>query len=366
MENKIHVAFLLSRILVDGGIPRVTAMLTQKLSKDDRFKIYVISYQPIQEGGYDWSSNIQYYELVDEGVKMKKGIFTAAKKIRTILTDNNINILISCGQEIGPLGALSTLSKKTKFVYWSHSSFKGKTHSKFKKINELITTCFTDIVVSLTKVDKINYSKGSLAKKVIQIYNPVDPALLKLTHNYKPDTNRIISVGRLSFQKNFLLLIDVAKKLVELNPNFQWHIYGDGYQKDELKEKIYRCGLRNHVILKGHITSIYRLYHEYSLMVMTSRFEGFPMSLIEGLATKLPLISFDVPTGPNEIINNGCNGFLIESENIQEMSTKINQLLNDPEKCKTFSQSAFKSCEKFEMTTIYEKWVSLFKMLDNV
>ncbi|WP_089261653.1 glycosyltransferase family 4 protein [Maribacter sedimenticola] len=360
MKNKIQVAFLLSRILVDGGITRVTAMLTQQFANDERFHIHVISYQPIQKGGYHWDSNLSYYELVGEGVKMKRGIFKATSKLRKILTQQNITTLISCGQEIGPLGALSTLGKSTKFVYWSHSSFKGKTHSKFKILNELFTTTFADVIISLTKVDKINYKKGTLAKKVVQIYNPVDPTLLEQTHNYNPSLNKIISVGRLSFQKNFLLLIDVAKKVIISNPNIQWDIYGDGYQRDELKNKIHEYGLEQHVILKGHATNIYEIYKNYSLMVMTSRFEGFPMSLIEGLATKLPLISFDIPTGPNEIIEEGVNGFLIEPENVDAMAYKIEELLSDQNKLNSFSKAAFKSSEAFSMKTIYDKWVSLF------
>tara|TARA_R110002074_G_scaffold203432_1_gene371320 strand:+ start:11397 stop:12494 length:1098 start_codon:yes stop_codon:yes gene_type:complete len=360
MENKIHVAFLLSRILVDGGITRVTAMLTKQFAHDDRFHIHVISYQTIQKGGYNWDADLSYYELVDEGVKMKKGIFKATAKLRSILAEQKIKVLVSCGQEIGPLGALGTLGKATKFVYWSHSSFKGKTHSKYKILNELFTAAFTDVIISLTKVDKINYKKGTLTKNVVQIYNPVDPSLLEQSHNYNANTNKIISVGRLSFQKNFLLLIDVAKKVLESNPNIQWDIYGDGYQENEIRSKIQEYGLEQQVILKGHVANIYEIYKEYSLMVMTSRFEGFPMSLIEGLATKLPLISFDIPTGPNEIIDEGVNGFLIKPEDVDEMAFKIKELISDENQLNTFSKAAYTSSEAFSMNTIYNQWVSLF------
>ena len=360
MENKIHVAFLLSRILVDGGITRVTAMLTKQFAHDDRFHIHVISYQTIQKGGYNWDADLSYYELVDEGVKMKKGIFKATAKLRSILTEQKIKVLVSCGQEIGPLGALGTLGKATKFVYWSHSSFKGKTHSKYKILNELFTAAFTNVIISLTKVDKINYKKGTLTKNVVQIYNPVDPSLVEQSHNYNARTNKIISVGRLSFQKNFLLLIDVAKKVLESNPNIQWDIYGDGYQENEIRSKIQKYGLEQQVILKGHVANIYEIYKEYSLMVMTSRFEGFPMSLIEGLATKLPLISFDIPTGPNEIIDEGVNGFLIKPEDVDEMAFKIKQSISDENQLNTFSKAAYTSSEAFSMNTIYNQWVSLF------
>ena len=93
---------------------------------------------------------------------------------------------------------------------------------------------------------------------------------------------------------------------------------------------------------------------------MTSRFEGFPMSLIEGLATKLPLISFDIPTGPNEIIDEGVNGFLIKPEDVDEMAYKIIELLSDENKLNTFSEAAFISSEAYSMKSIYNQWASLF------
>ncbi len=363
MAKKINVAFLLTRIREKGGISRVTSIISKELAKDERFNIHLVSYQKREESGYDWDQNLFYHELVDARVKMKRGMLKANKRLRKIIAQNGIQIVVSCGQEVGPLGVLCTRFGKTKLVYWSHSSFKGKTHSKFKVANEYFTTSFADVVVSLTKTDKVNYKKGTLAKKVIQIYNPVDGRLLGSQSTYDADSHKIISVGRLVFQKNFLLLVDVAKLVLESNPKASWHIFGSGYLEQEIQEKIVANGLQGRLILEGQSDNLYNQYGEHAMLVMTSRFEGFPMSLLEGMACKLPLVSFDIPTGPNEIIRDGENGYLIPPNDITAMANKIDDLLKNRERRIAFSHASQEQIGMFGLPQIVDEWSTLFKSL---
>lgn len=366
MAEKINIVFLLSRIMEKGGISRVTSIISNELGKDDQFDIHLVSYQKQMEEGYVWNKKLSYHNLVEVGVTMKRGIWKANKKLRQIIRQNNIHIVISCGQEVGPLGVMATRWGKTKFIYWSHSSFKGKTHSKFKKMNELFTTSFTHAVVSLTKTDQVNYKKGTLAKRVVQIYNPIDSRLLQKNSSYNPDSRKIISVGRLSDQKNFLLLVDVAKIVLDKHRDVEWHIYGSGDQETEILGKIKKNNLVGRLHLMGQARNLYDLYQEYSMLVMTSKFEGFPMSLIEGLASKLPLVSFDIPTGPNEIIKDGINGYLIPPNDVEAMSDKIDVLLENRAKRIAFSKATVGSVQNFGMEIIIDQWKSLFdSLVDN-
>ncbi|RKR07184.1 glycosyltransferase involved in cell wall biosynthesis [Maribacter vaceletii] len=364
MEKKINILFLLSRITERGGIARVTSIITDQLLNEKDFNIHIASYQKKEDNGYKWNQNIHFHHLLDSRIKMKYGIIKANKKLRNIIHTNNINIVVSCGQEVGPLGVLATRLNHVKLVYWSHSSFKGKTHSKFKVFNEYFTSLFTNVIVSLTKTDELNYKNKTFAKKVTQIYNPIDISLMSKNRTYKPNTNKIISVGRLSSQKNFLTLVDVAKKVLSKNNNLYWHIYGSGYQEEEILKKIKTNNLEGRLVLMGQTNHLYDLYNDYSLMVMTSNFEGFPMSLIEGLACNLPLISFDIPTGPNEIITDSQNGYLIPHNDIDAMSIKINIMLKDIDKRISFSNEAKNKINNFSIQTIIQQWVSLFNSLN--
>lgn len=292
-------------------------------------------------------------------IPMKKGIFRASRKLRTIVKDNDIDLLISCGAIVGPLGVFGTLFNNTSLIYWSHSSFRGTSKKQFRLFNEHFTAVFAKCIVSLTKTDEINYKKHTAAKKVIQIYNPIDSRLENTHFSYNSESKKIISVGRLTYQKNFEALVDVAEIVLKHNSGYTWDIYGSGEDEEKLKKKIEEKKLVGKLNLKGQSDKLYELYNDYCLMVMTSRYEGFPMSLIEGLACNLPLISFDIPTGPNEIIKNEQNGYLIEPFKVTEMAEKILQLLANSELRIHFSNNSNMYIDQFNIDFILSKWYKL-------
>lgn len=123
-------------------------------------------------------------------------------------------------------------------------------------------------------------------------------------------------------------------------------------------------GLTERVTLKGNSSNMYSLYDDYAIMVMTSRYEGFPMVLIEAASRGLPLVSFDIHTGPNEIIVNGVNGYLINKGDVVGMSEKISLLIQDPALRRAFSQEAIKSVERFREQQAIDRWIELIKELD--
>ena len=189
--------------------------------------------------------------------------------------------------------------------------------------------------------------------KVDYIYNPVE----KINNGVcNIDSKQIISVGRLTYQKGFDLLCEVANNVLKENKQWKWTILGDGEDKEKLQAKIREYGLEDRLILKGNVSNIEDYYKNSSLYVMTSRFEGLPMTLLEAKTYKLPIVSFNCLTGPSEIVKNNVNGLLINPENVEAMSDKLNILLKDEEKLKEFSNNAQIDIEKFELKPIIEKW----------
>lgn len=357
MNGKLKIGFLLSIITERGGIGRVTSIISNELNFNPNFDIHIISYAKKKQNSYDWNHELPYHYLLEDQIPMKKGIFIASKKLRKIITDNEIDILISCGAIVGPLGVLATLFKNTKLIYWSHSSFKGTSNKQFRMFNEHFTAYFADCLISLTKTDELNYKKETRAKNIVQIYNPIDKGIQQNNITYNTESKKIISVGRLTAQKNFETLIDVADIVLNKHHDFTWDIYGSGEEEEMLKNKIEEKKLIGRVNLMGQSSNLYKLYEDYAMMVMTSRYEGFPMSLIEGLACKLPLVSFDIPTGPNEIIQNEVNGYLIEAFDVNEMAEKISDLIANTNLRTQFSDNNLPLVNSFNLNFIMDKWI---------
>lgn len=363
-KNMTSLAFLIGKVENIGGVPRVVSLLTDSLIKTGLYKIHIISYLKGNNAGYAWNDKIDFHYLMEKPIPMQKGIFASIIKARKILSENNVDILISCGSLFGPLGILATRFTKVKTIYWDHSNFFENTSHKFKVESKKFTSYFVDAVVPLTKHDKINYEKHTKAKLVFQIYNPIDTRLENLNHSYDLLSKKIISVGRLTDQKNFLQLVDIAKIVLNEYPDWSWDIYGSGPHKQKIIEKIDKNNLSNLLFLKGQSNDLYSLYKDYSFMVMTSIYEGFPMILLEGVANKLPLISFDIQTGPNEIIIHNENGFLIKPFHVNEMASRIIELIKNETMRLNFSKNNENYGNSFNMKTITKQWVTLIERIN--
>ncbi|WP_396638162.1 glycosyltransferase [Maribacter sp. R77961] len=362
--TKKRIAFVLGTVSKDGGIARATSLLTDSLHKTGLYEIHIIGYSKgDDEIGYNWNPELTYHHLLEHLIPMKKGIFKATLKLRKIIKSRDLDLVIACSSIIGPMGVLATMFGKTKLIYWDHSSFFENTAHDFILQGKKFTARFSNAVVPLTKHDEKNYEKHTSAKKIAQIYNPIDVRLEGLSHDYNHSSKKIISVGRLTFLKNFELLADVAKIVFEQCPAYTWHIFGGGESEQSIKKRIADNGISDKLILKGHATDLYAIYPDYALMVMTSRSEGFPMTLLEGMANKIPLISFDIISGPNEIIEPGKNGYLIEPLHVEAMASSIIELLNDEDKRKAFAERNMDYVDRFSMNSVVENWKNLIHNL---
>lgn len=365
MKEKINVAFFLTRISKTGGITRVVNILINELVKNEALKIHLIGYQlsDDQPASYNWDERIIIHELTPTNRSMKIGILQGVPlKLRSYLQRYNIDILIATGQLVGIMAVLATVQTSTKLFFWSHSSFSDTKANKFKKISEYITAKYADLTISLTKEDEENYRLKTGARQVAQIYNPIDPKLLdRSPASYASESKNIISVGRLTREKNFTQLISIASIVLKQRPYANWHIYGAGPLKETLEKLIISNGLEDKVLLMGHVDDIYGKYPDYALLVMTSLFEGFPMTLVEAMTCKLPLVSFDIQTGPKEIIIEGFNGFLIPPFDEIEMAEKIITLLDDKELRKRFAFNNVSLMDQFHLESIVNKWLTHFK-----
>ena len=106
----------------------------------------------------------------------------------------------------------------------------------------------------------------------------------------------------------------------------------------------------------GQVTDLYNRYKEYSFMVMTSRYEGFPMTLLEGCGNSLPLVSFDIPTGPDEIIDDGENGFLLDTEDCDGMVKRIIQLIENLDLRREMSEKSLIKSKAYKIKDICNAW----------
>lgn len=210
-------------------------------------------------------------------------------------------------------------------------------------------------VVLLTEIDRKKYH---FLDNSIVIPNSHSFLPTKLNDYSKKN---IIAIGRLTYQKGFDILIDVCNIIKTSIPDWTISIVGDGEEKQKLLDKIASLHLNDFIKIISSQNNVIELYHSASIYVMSSRFEGLPMVLIEAQSCGLPIVSFDCPEGPSEIIHNNIDGFLVENNNISELANKIIELANNIDLRIKFGENAFKSSNRFSTDTIRKKWLDLLE-----
>lgn len=347
-----------------GGIGRVVSILANYQIRQKN-EIYIITLFPAQKHEiYYLDSSIKRDYLIDEPQSVRKVLIKAATKLKNYLKNNEIDILIACGNVFFPIALLASKIRKTRVICWEHSNIYNVSDNMGQTQLRWLACKLADMVVVLTDCDKNGYEKKYRAKKITRIYNPIDPELYKTKIKRKSDSKcRIISVGRFGYQKHFEMIPEIAKELKKYTNQWEWHIFGDGETIEDVKDMVREYALEDRIIFEGQVENIYERYSEFDIMVMTSRYEGFPMTLLEGCANGIPLISFNVLTGPDEIIEDGVNGFLIKEGDIAECALKIAELINNPQiRLKMKKQSPY-IADKFKIENIVNQWSVLFKKI---
>lgn len=173
---------------------------------------------------------------------------------------------------------------------------------------------------------------------------------------------QVIAVGRYMPQKGFDRLIPAWRIVNERHPDWILRIYGDGMRK-QLQQRIDSLGISSSCILEHSVPNIIEKYCESSIFVLSSRFEGFGMVIIEAMVCGVPPVSFACPCGPRDIIHDNEDGLLVENGNIEELAEKICYLIENTEIRKEMGKRARINSQRFKIENIGKEWETLFNQL---
>ena len=174
---------------------------------------------------------------------------------------------------------------------------------------------------------------------------------------------RLIGVGRLAGQKGFDFLLEAFSRLARHHEDWTLVIYGEGPERAALEGRIAELGLAGRVELPGWVSDIRERMWESGIFVLSSRFEGFPNALCEAMSCGLPVVSFDCPGGPAEIVRHDMDGFLVPPGDLDKLSGSMEALINDRELRERFGRRAEEVAERFSMDRVVAQWEQLFKVV---
>ncbi|EJC6843418.1 glycosyltransferase family 4 protein [Vibrio parahaemolyticus] len=351
---KRKILFVVADITYVGGIERVITTLANSFNTN-KYEISILSiYNSNGACNYPLSETIEVQFLTDNNYSGRPGsmsrmvgLLKSISLLKRFFKKNKFDKIISNSFPITSCIVLSGV--KDDILSYEHVHY-GYYSNIVNLVRKIIYRKVSKIIC-LTDSDLSKYK--SWHESVIRIYNP---SWLKSNIISEKRFNRIIAVGRLEYQKGFDVLVRLFKEVDELGVKLD--IYGVGSEKDELERIINQNNIKN-IELKGKTNDIKEEYIKSDFLVMSSRFEGFGMVLVEAMECGLPCLSFDCPTGPSDIIDHGFNGYLVKLGDERDFINRLIELSSNFELRNELGINAKKSTEKFKIERIIKQWESV-------
>ena len=364
-ERSMNIVFVITDLTTLGGVERTTLLLANELIEKG-YKIQIVSLfkrNDFVKFPLGQISDIQY--VINRGYLLKEDssnrffsiISLFAVLLRFKKTFKKIDpSSIYVAQCFLPAAFLWLFGKSKQTIVCEHF--------KYELYNKVICMFRDRIyskllqVITLTQEDCKKYLKVLSNVRVIPNMSPYSVSKVSDMTN-----QRIVSVGRLTFQKGYDFLIKAISECKNEIKGWSIHVFGEGELYDDLISMAENNQVNDILHFEGYSSNIENELLNSSIFVLSSRFEGLPMVLLEAMSKGLAIISFDCPEGPRALLHDGA-GLLVEKENPSELAAAIVKLTKSCALRTDYSEKAQLAINKFSAENVILLWSNLFKDLN--
>jgi len=349
----MKIIFVIKSLHSAGGTERITTLVANELSKKG-FDVGIVSIVNKNQPFFEIAENVLVHYIAKRNKISFFDKLSRINRLKELFKIEQPDIIIQAIAEKS--FCVSFAARKYKLITWEHFNLSFKS-SITHFVSRFIAVKFSKAIVTLTKQDADNYKRLLNAKNVITIPNPctivISEKALLLSKN-------VIAIGRFQKQKGFDLLLKAWSKVQSKKDGWKLKIIGSGSREKQLRSIINTFNLNESVELLPATNDIISEYKQASIYVMSSRFEGLPLVLIEAMSMGIPIISFDCDTGPRDIVQHNSTGILVPPLDVENLALEIDNMINDESKRKLFSENAIKRSKVFEIEPIIRTWIDFF------
>lgn len=326
-----------------SGAENVVVQIIRMFNSDNNVKmVYVSPNGPIEESLKEY--NVDYFGINKLNVKT----------IKTLVKKWKPDIIHAHDVTASVIAMMATVGKKTRVISHMHVNNANMSKINFKTVLYAISSIKYSKIVWVSKSCYSNYRFRNIVKKKSCILDNVMNKELILS-KVKRDTNLydidLIYVGRLTYQKNPERLVSVLKRVLNKKPDVKIAIVGNGDLFALTKSLIDKNAMNDSCRLVGYIDNPYKMIFDSRVLIMTSRYEGLPMTALEALALGVPIVSTPVD-GMKNVVIDGYNGFLSDDDEV--LADRVIELLDDVNIHQIMSANSRKQFDKFNNTKKYK------------
>jgi len=356
----MKIAFLIQDISTDGGTERTTCCLAEEMVRRGH-TVSIVSvfhnqatprYQA--EGAHCIFLTEQSYTLRENTLNRFLRARRTVSAVRTCKALQEADVILC--QKIAASYMAWQAGFAAKAIACEHYRY-GMYNSSIRWLRKKLYSRMR-AVVTLTENDRASFMREGL-HEVYCVPNMV--SIRPLPYQGK-NSRRIVSVGRLTWQKGYDLLLQAIAMIADEMGDYYVEIYGDGEDRKQLETQSLQLGIDQRVHFCGYTSSIEQVYADSAIYILSSRFEGFPMVLLEAAAAGVPIVSFDCPEGAGVLLRNG-GGLLVEPENVAALSQALLRMIREPELREQCHNSTSRIIAPYSPEKIGERWESLLRNL---
>lgn len=350
-----------------GGLERVLAVKASYLADILNYNVHILTLNDGENAQfYEFSANIKFHDVKAEGNPINY-FFKYRNGIKKVLKEMQPDVISVCDDGLKGLLFPIFFGKRIPVIYERHVS---------KQIeNRIDSISFVQRLITRLKFGLMNFGASQFHKFVVLTkgnLNEWDLNNIVVIPNPLPFNNgeqstlsnkKILVVGKQAYQKGYDRLLDIWNIVHQKYPDWQLEVYGKFDSNLKLEEKAEALEISNTVHFYPPVKNIQAKYAEAAIYVMTSRFEGFGMVLIEAMSFGVPCIAFDCPHGPADIIKDGEDGFLVANGAIDTFATKLMELMENKALRQQFGINALQHVNRFNVPKVVKKWDDLFQSL---
>lgn len=367
----MKILYLTDQTYLHGGIEKVLSQKANYFADVSGDEVVIVSYnQQGKKPVYDFSSKITWHDL-NINYEIEKSYFNPnnLKKmpkhvaaLKKCLAEINPDIIISSnfGPDFYFLPYLKRSIPKIKEFHGSRCFYTRQKKSAKKKFLDQLTKVTEknySAIVALNTAEKHFYANDCVAV----IPNPAQISAKRADVN----SPKIMAAGRIAPVKNFGDLIEAFSRVAPQFPAWELHFFGEDYggTQQKLEEKVRKKGLQHQIKFKGIAADLKEEMRNYSIYAMTSETECFPMVLLEALSVGMPVISYNCPTGPQYIIEDEVDSFLVPYKNLDIFTEKLRVLMSDENLRIKMGNAGSKNMHRFHIEKVMHQWKNLLVQL---
>lgn len=363
----MKLLYITNGITGSGGLERVLSVKASLLAELYGYEVHILALNEPegQQPFFKFSDKIIRHNLKLGGNPLNY-IRSYRNGIKTMVSEIQPDVISVCDDGLKGFFVPKILGKKIPVVYERHVSkliSLAEKQGLARKAAELQFTLMNRLAKSFDAfvvLTEGNRNEWKDLNNLVVIPNPL-PFYPEVS---APLTSKkVIAVGKYSHQKGFDLLLEAWAKLPQHLKDWELHLYGKQDRLQALTEQAEQLDVVGQVKFHGPDPNIEARFMEASVFVLSSRYEGFGMVIIEAMACGLPVVSFDCPYGPSDIITDGEDGFLAGSGDVAALSLKMSHLMENDALRFRMGQTAKNNVQRYRAEQVAEQWDMLFRQM---